>query len=66
MRWLIPNNLWDNFRLDRIIYITAHFNPSGMMYQWVWREFYDRYYKTYRWPTVIDRRAMLDNPDEWV
>lgn len=61
MRWIIPDTLWNNFRLDRIIFISANLNMYGeWWYQWVRWEFYDEHYETYRWPTVRDLRV-----DRW-
>lgn len=57
--WVIPNNLWKDFRLDHLVYVTAWIRDSLegriVAYQFVMWEFYKDNRDLYGWPTVVDR-----------
>lgn len=57
--WIIPNDIWKDFRLDYIVYISAMIRDSLegriVMYHFTTWEFYRDNYDLYQWPTVVDR-----------
>jgi len=58
--WIIPNDIWKDFRLDHIVYISAWIRDSlegtVVTYQYTLWKFYQETYDLYQWPAVIDRR----------
>ena len=61
--WIIPNDIWKDFRLDYIVYVTAWIRDSLegpiVAYQFVLWDWYKDNYDLYKWPLVVDRRRKV-------
>jgi hypothetical protein len=47
LKWVLPDDLWEGFRLDQRIYTSANQNKYGWWYQFVFADWYNTIYTNY-------------------